>query len=130
MVNSALNDTKWLALRNHGSARLKKVDLNGKSELLFRYSAGQPKGTWAIHLDRRDGPLLTSIPISVVKDGWGLAKIKFQPVEGVHDLFFTYSNPALKHPEDTGDVRLVLFTQPFPGKGQKDTVPTNISGIS
>jgi len=120
MINSALYDTKWLGLRNHGSARLKKVDLNGKTELLFRYSAGQPKGTWVIHLDKRDGPVLSSIPIGVIKDGWGLAKVDFTPVEGVHDLYFTYSNPALKHPEDNGVMfDWFYFTQPFPGKGQK-----------
>src|SRR6185437_7580171 len=35
-VNSALSDTKWLVLRNHGIARLKKVDLDNKSELIYR----------------------------------------------------------------------------------------------
>jgi len=120
MVKSALNDTKWLALRNKGSARLKKVDLNGKSELLFRFSAGQPQGTWNIHLDDLNGPILVSVPVAVTKDGWGIAKTKFKPVEGVHDIYLTYSNPALKHPEDNGVMfDWFYFTKPFPGQGQK-----------
>ena len=36
-VNSELNDTKWLIFRNHAIARLKNVDLEHKSELIYRY---------------------------------------------------------------------------------------------
>ena len=55
-VNSALSDTKWLVLRNHAIARLKKVDLDNKSELIYRYNAFVNNGTWVIHLDSPGGP--------------------------------------------------------------------------
>src|SRR5215210_2857781 len=38
-TNSELSDTKWLAFRNHAVCRLKKVDLQNKNELIFRYQA-------------------------------------------------------------------------------------------
>lgn len=58
MTNAALYDTKWLGLRNRGTARLPKVNLDGKGRLLYRYqgweggslvgAAGQPIGRAAV----------------------------------------------------------------------------------
>src|SRR5262249_12342105 len=56
-VNSELADTKWLIFRNHAVARLKKVDLDQKNFLIYRYAGFLKGGTWVIHLDKPDGPV-------------------------------------------------------------------------
>ena len=60
-VNSELADTKWLIFRNHAVARLKKVDLNNRDFLIYRYAGFLKGGVWTIHLDRQDGPVLKTI---------------------------------------------------------------------
>ncbi|MCK7555834.1 DUF1553 domain-containing protein [Chitinophaga sedimenti] len=117
-VNSALADTKWLSLRNNGSARIKKVDLRTKDQLMFRYATRQEGGMWSIHLDSLNGPLFTSIPLKVTK-GWNVATVTIPVEAGVHDLWFKYKNPNLKTAEENGaDFSWFHFTQAFPGSGE------------
>lgn len=115
-TNGELSDTKWLALRNHGTARLKNIDLNGKNELLFRYQGFVPGGVWAIHLDDANGPVLKTIALRQTKGPWAFEKVSFAPTPGVHDLYFTYSSPALKDPLKTGVMfDWFYFTNTLPG---------------
>ena len=119
-VNSELSDTKWLAFRNHASARLKKVDLNQKNQLIYRYAGFLPGGVWNIHLDKPNGPVLTTIAVEQ-SNGWAISKIDFKEVGGVHDLYFSYSNPNLQRPDDGGmQFDWFHFTQALPGKGQPE----------
>jgi hypothetical protein len=119
-VNCELQDTKWLIFRNHAQARLKKVDLNQKDLLLFRYEGWVKAGVWTIRLDRPDGPLLKKIRIDTTKGGdWRIAQIGLPEIKGVHDLFFSYTNPNLKKPDDSGmQFDWFYFTQALPGKGK------------
>ncbi|HZH63612.1 MAG TPA: DUF1549 domain-containing protein, partial [Flavisolibacter sp.] len=55
--NAELNDTKWLSMRNPSTARLKKITLDEKTELIFRYTVSVPGGQLTIHLDKADGPV-------------------------------------------------------------------------
>ncbi len=103
-TNSELSDTKWLIFRNHAVARLKHVDLTNKTELIYRYQGMVKGGTWSIHLDAPDGPIIANIPVDTSK-GWAITRVDLKPVQGYHDLFFTYINPNLKKPDDSG----VLF---------------------
>ena len=61
--NCELSDTKWLVMRNPSTARLKQVDLNDKTQLLFRFNGFLPGGVWTILLDSRDGAVLKAISI-------------------------------------------------------------------
>lgn len=118
-VNSELSDSKWLIFRNHAIARLKAVDLEHKSELIYRYSAFLKDGTWAIHLDKPDGPLLKAMKVSKTKD-WTITSADFPPSSGVHDLYLTYTNPNLKKPDDSGLLfDWFYFTEPLPGNDKK-----------
>jgi len=113
-VNSELNDTKWLIFRNHAIARLKKVDLEQKSELIYRYNAFTNDGVYTIHLDRPDGPILKTIKVQKTKD-WTISSVNFPAVSGVHDLYLTYINPGLKTPDASGMIfDWFYFTQPLP----------------
>jgi hypothetical protein len=117
-VNSELNDTKWLAFRNHASARLAHVDLEGTNELIFRFTSFLPGGKWTIRLDNPTGPLLKTVSIPQTKD-WQIQKIDFPEQKGTHDLFFSYTNAALKKPTDNGMMfDWFYFTPEFPGKGK------------
>ncbi|HEY5825637.1 MAG TPA: DUF1553 domain-containing protein, partial [Cyclobacteriaceae bacterium] len=101
-VNSELSDTKWLVFRNNALCRLSDVDLSNKNKLIFRYVNYKPGGTWTIHIDKPNGPVLKKIRIPDTKD-WQIKEedLDYQ-ISGKHDLYFTYSNPNLKKPEDNG----------------------------
>jgi hypothetical protein len=117
-INSELADTKWLIFRNHAVARLKKVDLDKRDFLIYRYMGFLKGGVWTIHLDRADGPILKTLNVLPTKD-WVITSTSFTPVGGVHDLYFTYTNPNLKKPSDDGmQFDWFYFTNEFPGKGK------------
>ena len=118
-VNSELNDTKWLIFRNHAIARLKAVDLNNKSELIYRYNAFLNDGTWVIHLDKPDGPVLKSMKVPKTKD-WTITSVDFPAASGVHNLYLTYTNPNLKKPDASGMLfDWFYFTEPLPGNDKE-----------
>lgn len=119
-VNSELSDTKWLVFRNHGSSRLKQVNLDGKNNLIYRYRSFLPGGIWQIRLDSLNGELLKEIRVKDTKRNWTFDEIQFQEVSGTHDLYFTYSNPSLKNPQSNGLLfDWFYFTEPFPGGREK-----------
>lgn len=116
-INAELMDTKWLVFRNHAVARLKQVSLQDVDQLVVRYSSWKPGGTWAIHLDSANGPLLKSINAEK-KNGFQFLEINFPKQSGVHDIYLTYVNPILKNPDENGLVfDWFHFTEQFPGKG-------------
>src|ERR1700742_2122508 len=69
-INSELNDTKWLPFRNHGSARLKHVDLRNADQLIYRSQAIVEGGAWCMHLDSVNGALLARVPLQPKNKGW------------------------------------------------------------
>jgi len=101
-VNGELNDTKWLIFRNHGVARLARVDMTGKKYLTFKFASYKPGGVWTIHLDKPDGPAVKAIAAPDTKGKWTVDETSILPSGGTHDLYFTYANPSLKKPDDSG----------------------------
>ncbi|GAB3014840.1 hypothetical protein GCM10027051_18050 [Niabella terrae] len=117
-VNSALADTKWLSLRNNGSARIKKVNLNGKTQLMFRYTTPTDGGIWRLHLDSVLGPVFATVSLKPTQ-GWQVATIDLAQQSGTHDVWFTYHNPSLKSSEENGAMfSWFYFKPPFPGEGK------------
>ena len=121
-VNSALADTKWAAFRDHAVCRLKDVELTNKNHLIYRFSGNVDGGTWQIHADNADGPLLASIKLNKTKNtDWVIAEADIQPMNGIHSLYFTYENNKLKTPVDVGAmIDWIYFTDEFPGKEKPD----------
>lgn len=117
-INCELNDTKWLAFRNHASARLKHMDISGKSRLIFRYKAMLPGGIVTMHLDSPKGPVLLSMKMPPTKDaGWEVSYKDFPASVGTHDIYFSYENPNLTDPDNSGMLfDWFYFTNPFPGE--------------
>lgn len=103
-TNSELSDTKWLIFRNDALCRLPRVELTNAKFLIYRSMTYKPGGVWTIHLDKPDGPVLKTIHVGETK-GWKIQEVSIAQVEGVHDLYFTYTNKNLKKPEESG----VLF---------------------
>ena len=117
-VNSELADTKWLVFRNHAVARLKHVDLENKNLFIYRYVCWKRNGVWALHLDKPDGPVIKTISPDTVSD-WKIVETEIPLGTGIHDIYFTYSNPHLKNEMDNGQqMDWFCFTQQFPGKGK------------
>jgi Protein of unknown function (DUF1553)/Protein of unknown function (DUF1549)/Planctomycete cytochrome C len=100
-TNSELSDTKWLIFRNNTLCRLKNVDLDKKDQLIYRSMSWKNNGTWTIHLDKPNGPILKTISVGDTKGQWVISSFDFPAATGVHDLYFTYVNPNLK-PEGSG----------------------------
>ncbi|MEP7111360.1 MAG: DUF1553 domain-containing protein [Ferruginibacter sp.] len=123
-TNSELNDTKWLAFRNHAICRLKNVDLQDKEQLIFRFQAFKPGGVWKIHLDGPDGTVIATVTLPLALSGWTIKQTKISPANGIHDLFFTYINNNLLKPEATGAMfDWFYFTQDLPGKDKQGYTP-------
>ncbi|UBM58030.1 DUF1553 domain-containing protein [Marinilongibacter aquaticus] len=92
MKNAALVDTKWLAMRNPSSTRLPGFTFNGENTLLLRWSKRFSGGTFQIHLDSLNGPLLANVRVKK-SEGRVAENIPIVPTKGKHDLYFTYSHP-------------------------------------
>ncbi len=123
--NSELSDTKWLAFRNQAVCRLKNVDLENRSQLIFRYQAPIAGGVWQIHLDKPDGIVIATVPLPVSKDGWTIEQTNLAVSNGMHDLFFSYTNNHLKKPEDNGAIfDWFYFTEELPGKEKQGYADT------
>jgi mono/diheme cytochrome c family protein len=113
--NCELYDTKWLTMRHQAQARLRHIDLNGKNQLIWRYSAGVEKGQWTVRLDQPDGPVLFQTTVKKTT-GREIQQVEFQAVTGVHDLWLQYENPTLATPETAGLMfDWLRFSSPFPG---------------
>jgi len=111
---SALTDTKWLVLRKGGSARFAKVNLTGKTKLVYRYQNYAAGGQWAIRLDSTRGTLVKKFSPKLSND-WTIVTEEIPAVKGVHDLYFVYENPNMKDGNENGIMFDWLhFTEPFP----------------
>lgn len=120
LANSALTDTKWLVLRNNASARIAKVDMQQRSQILYRYKAWKPGGKWVIHLDHPDGTIVNTVNVEDSKGAWKITAMNIPQIKGVHDIYFTYQNKNLQTPEETGmQFDWFYISDPFPGKGLK-----------
>jgi hypothetical protein len=117
LVNSALNDEKWLALRQNGSARLQNINLQDKDQLIFTYSSKKTGGTLTFHLDSLRGLILKAVVLDTSKQGFMVSQFDFAKQSGVHDIYVEYKNPTLKKPDETGvKFDWFHFTQAFPSK--------------
>lgn len=100
-VKSELIDTKYLGIQNEGSARLAKVNLTGRNQLLYRYQSNKPGGTFKVSLDSLNGRVIQQTKIDTTgRKGWTFVLLDLPAVSGVHDVYFSAINPKLKGLED------------------------------
>ena len=122
MVNAALADTKWLAMRNNSSARLKSVNLEGKTKLIM-YFRVYVKGVFEIKTDNLNGKTLGTYKLGPEKEkgGWRTIELPINATSGVHDLFFTFKSPELKDQNANG----IMFDWFYFTKGLPENSPEN-----
>lgn len=119
-VNSELGDGRRVMLRNKSISRLKNVDLSNKDHFIFRYDAFVNNGKLEIHIDKPDGPLLSSVRLDSGKPFLDITSSDFISPQGVHDLFFIYTTTvALKEKDDDcAMLEWIHFTKKIPGEGK------------
>lgn len=112
------NNNIALFFKNNAVARLKAVDLNQADQLIFRYNTNKPGGKMSLHIDSPNGPLLVSWPLAT-GPGYQNVAVDFKMQHGIHDVYLSYSNPAIKNPDEfTVFFDWFHFAPQFPGKGQ------------
>ncbi|MBL7698508.1 MAG: DUF1553 domain-containing protein [Chitinophagaceae bacterium] len=121
-VNGVVGDPTWAVFRNNAVCRLKNINLDNKNSLIYKYAGPAPGGLWQIHLDKADGEIIASIPLAFTEDGgwgWRIEEANLKNASGVHDLYFTYTNPTIAGTDNTGAViDWMHFTEKFPGEGK------------
>ncbi len=113
-INGQLADTKFMAIRNGGSSRMKNVPLNNADRLLMRYWSGEG-GTLEVRADSLKGPVISSMALP---KGNGVLPVALKPLEGRRDLFFIFRNPSLDPMSTVASVEWMAFRHDLPGKGQ------------
>lgn len=109
-VNGELIDTKWLGIRPGGSARIKGIDLTGKSFMLFHYRTGDTGGTLQVRRDDLKGEVIVNVQLDSSRRRKTIA-IPLKPVQGSHDLYFIFSNPRIHPDKAVADVEWIAFQE-------------------
>lgn len=99
-VKSELSDTKFLAMQHASSARLAKVKLDQRNQLLFRYWSADHGATLRITADSTNGPLLATTTLDTTGAWkWQFKLIDLAPASGVRQVYLSVTNPRLKGTE-------------------------------
>src|SRR5690606_21781380 len=94
LVNGALVDTKWLGIRNGGSARLPAVTVGPNDVFFMNYRTGTPGGQLEMRLGSLDGPVLARVSLEVTQ-GMHTMAIPTTVPEGKHDIYLIFRNASL-----------------------------------
>jgi len=119
-VNGALVDTKWMGVRHGGSCRIKDIDLTGKNHLLIRFWSHHEGGIMDLRLASPTGERIASFRIPRTK-GATWMDIPLRPATGSHDIYFVFSNPALRPDQAVCMVEWLAFRDGLPG-GSNDEI--------
>ena len=107
-VNGALADTKWLAIRSGGRARLKNIDLTNQRVLLINGGTPKQGGILEIRLDKPDGAVLASVALNELKGNKTMA-INLNPATGRHNLYFGFRNATLTRDQYVSFISWIAF---------------------
>lgn len=111
-----------LALHHNGSFRLKKMDMNGRDQIIFRYSLQKGNATITAHLDSPGGPVIGMGNISEVAGNKELGSFTVKTDNKVHDIYIHYQNKGMAADQDRDRIYLpwIALTKDLPGKGTPD----------
>ncbi len=113
IVDGALYDTKWLGVRNNGSARLKTIALDGKSQLFMNFWTDVAGGKMEVHLKSPNGPLLANVDLPKTS-GRQVIQAAIKPTSGIHDLYLVFKNPAVASGQPICMIEWFAFREDFP----------------
>ena len=117
--NGELNGNKWLSMRTGGSARLKNIPLDHKTNLLINYQMRVPGGSFEIRRDGLQGAVIAQVALQKTK-GAQIIDIPLQGSAGTHDLFFIFRNPNLPKDESVCNIEWFSFQEDLPGKNDRE----------
>lgn len=126
--NGELNGYKWLSIRPGGSARLKNVNLEGKSRVFINYAMREAGGTMEIRSDHVGGTVLASVRLEKTDEA-RIIEIPLKETTGRHDLYFLFNNPRLKKEQSVCTVEWFSFQEDFPGQDQPQSASVKRSFI-
>ncbi len=113
--NGELNGYKWISVRGPGgSARMKQINLTGKTHLFINYSMRTAGASVEIRIDDLNGELLASVRPAPAKDP-RIIDIPLKAAAGVHDLYFIFANPKLDKDQSVCAIEWFSFQSDFPG---------------
>lgn len=114
-VNGELIDTKWLGIRDGGSARLKQIPLEGKRHLFINYWTNHTGGSFEIRLGATNGTVLARAPLEKT-NGRKTISIPLKEQTGQHDLYFIFHNASLAPDKSVCAIDWFAFRDDLPGK--------------
>ncbi|NQD69339.1 DUF1553 domain-containing protein [Sphingobacterium shayense] len=112
LVNGALYDTKWLGVRNGGSARLRAVNLSDKKQFYMNFWTGSSGGELEIRKDKIDGELLAAIAIPATS-GRQVMVSTLAEQSGVHDLYLVFNNSSIPADQPVCMIEWFAFREGF-----------------
>ena len=115
-VKGALVDNKWLGVQPGGSARIKQINLTGKSTMLMNYSSWHQGGSFEVRVDNLNGDIITSGNILKTDR---VASFSLKPTAGVHDLYFIFRNPSIAPEPAVCLVEWLAFLDDLPAAGSQ-----------
>ena len=79
--------------------KFKSIDLAHVKRLIYKVQSSGPGGTITVHLDSRDGPVVSSIDVPKIKSGsknigWEEIGASLNVTQGTHDLYFVFTGPG------------------------------------
>lgn len=123
MENSALVDTKWLAMRTPSSARMPNLGFNNHPKMILNYRAYSKSGTVHFRLDHKNGPEIATLTWKEPTKGWTKKEMDIIPTLGRHSLYLLFESNTITNPNQTGVmIDWIHFTNPFPGENTKESI--------
>ncbi|WP_262247979.1 DUF1553 domain-containing protein [Parapedobacter soli] len=108
LENGALADTKWLAMRNGGTARMKAITLDGKDAFYLNYFGAAPGGRMEIRAGSPTGRMLADFAIPTTQASQVIS-VPMERLSGVHDLYLTFRNPSISPAQAVAMVEWMAF---------------------
>lgn len=118
LINGALVDTKWLGIRNGGSARIPAVTVGDDDVFYMNYNSGTPGGEMEMRLGALSGPLLARAKLKPTQ-GTETVAIPTTTPKGKHDIYLIFKNASLPPGQAVCLAEWMTFRQPLPGTHQE-----------
>ncbi len=103
----------YYGVKHKGNAHIPKVDLTGAGNVLMNVSTKAENAVLTLHLDRLDGPVLSTINVPA-RDTVVIAPI--MRTEGKHDVYLSLHSP--KKPEEWVRITWAAFQPALPGASE------------
>ncbi|MES2794879.1 MAG: DUF1549 domain-containing protein, partial [Bacteroidota bacterium] len=117
----ALLGDRQIGLFNGGTCRIPNINLDNKTELLMNYANKYPGGSFTMHLDKIDGPIIGKY-FCDTSAKYVLRSVKIAQQKGVHSIYLKASNPKLEPEKEVFRIQWFKFIENFPGNPLKDKI--------